>query len=189
MPPFFKDASTAKGLGRPDAVVAGASAVSVEGGVVFCTLGIAAAVGVTGITKLVFAPAARPAATVQVTVWPAAVQPAGKTLRVSRINRGKIRGSFLISAYAKVDGKREYLGTRPILSRWHVEGCMNCQTHLEATATFKLPLNADNSAIDEGTIEVEVQTRDTVLKRPEGAKLLNSSNAVAADVPFKLETY
>lgn len=118
-----------------------------------------------------------------------AVQPAGKTLRVSRINRGKIRGSFLISAYAKVDGKREYLGTRPILSRWHVEGCMNCQTHLEATATFKLPLNADNSAIDEGTIEVEVQTRDTVLKRPEGANLLNSSNAVAADVPFKLETY
>ena len=35
------------------------------------------AVGVTGITKLVLAPAARPAATVHVTVWPAAVQPAG----------------------------------------------------------------------------------------------------------------
>jgi len=38
----------------------------------------AAKVGVTGITKLVLPPAARPAATVQVTVWPAAVQPAGK---------------------------------------------------------------------------------------------------------------
>ena len=35
------------------------------------------ACGVTGITKLVLAPAARPAATVHVTVWPAAVQPAG----------------------------------------------------------------------------------------------------------------
>ncbi len=38
----------------------------------------AARVGVTGITKLVLPPAARPAATVQVTVWPAALQPAGK---------------------------------------------------------------------------------------------------------------
>ncbi|NIE75695.1 tyrosinase family protein [Pantoea sp. Ap-967] len=123
-----------------------------------------------------------------------AVQPEGKTLRVSRINRGKIRGSFLISAYATVDGKREYLGTRPILSRWHVEGCMNCQTHLEATATFKLPLNANNTAIDESGIEVEVQTRDTVLKRPSGAGLLASGNAAAAtaaptEVPFKLETF
>ena len=44
---------------------------------VFVTLGCAATVGVTGITKLVLAPAARPDAIVQVTVWPAAVQPAG----------------------------------------------------------------------------------------------------------------
>ncbi|WP_259674593.1 hypothetical protein [Pseudomonas fluorescens] len=42
---------------------------------------------------------------------------------------------------------------------------MNCQTHLETKATFKLPLNADNSAIDDDSIEVEVQTRDTVLTR------------------------
>jgi hypothetical protein len=43
------------------------------------TTGLAAlAVGVTGITKLVLPPTARPAATVQVTVCPAAVQPAGK---------------------------------------------------------------------------------------------------------------
>jgi tyrosinase len=118
-----------------------------------------------------------------------APQPTGKTLRVSRINRAKIRGSFLISAYAKVDGKREYLGTRPILSRWHVEGCMNCQTHLEAKATFKLPLNADNSTIDDDSIEVEIQTRDTVLKRPNTAGLLSTGNAATADAPFKLETY
>ncbi|MFZ4967164.1 tyrosinase family protein [Pseudomonas gingeri] len=117
-----------------------------------------------------------------------AVQPAGKTLRVSRINRAKIRGSFLISAYAEVDGKREYLGTQPVLSRWHVEGCMNCQTHLEATATFKLPLNADNSAIEDSSIEVQVQTRDKVLKRPKTADLLSTGNAVA-DTPFQLEIY
>ena len=44
---------------------------------VLLTLGIAAAVGVTGITKLTDAPTAKPDAIVQVTVWPAAVQPAG----------------------------------------------------------------------------------------------------------------
>jgi hypothetical protein len=40
------------------------------------TLGCAEAVGVRGITKLVLPPAARPAGTVHVTVWPEAVQPA-----------------------------------------------------------------------------------------------------------------
>jgi hypothetical protein len=44
---------------------------------VLLTLAAADAVGVTGIMKLVVAPAARPDATVQVTVWPAAEQPAG----------------------------------------------------------------------------------------------------------------
>jgi len=43
------------------------------------TTGLAAAiVGVTGITNVVVAFTAKPAATVHVTVWPAAVQPAGK---------------------------------------------------------------------------------------------------------------
>jgi len=41
------------------------------------TLGVAATVGVTGMMKLVLPPTAKPAATVHVTVWPAAVQPAG----------------------------------------------------------------------------------------------------------------
>ena len=44
---------------------------------VLVTLGVAEAVGVTGITKLALPPAARPAGIVQVTVWPAAEQPAG----------------------------------------------------------------------------------------------------------------
>ena len=44
---------------------------------VLVTLVPAARVGVTGITNEVLPPAARPAAIVQVTVWPAAVQPAG----------------------------------------------------------------------------------------------------------------
>ena len=45
---------------------------------VLVTLGCAAAVGVTGITKPVLPPAARPADTVQLTVCPDAVHPAGK---------------------------------------------------------------------------------------------------------------
>ena len=44
---------------------------------VFTTGEAAAIVGVTGITKLVVPLTARPAGIVQVTVWPAAVQPAG----------------------------------------------------------------------------------------------------------------
>ena len=44
---------------------------------VLVTLAAADRVGVTGITKLAFAPAAKPAATVQATVWLAAVQFAG----------------------------------------------------------------------------------------------------------------
>jgi hypothetical protein len=44
----------------------------------FVTLGTAAIVGVTGITKLVLAFTANPAATVQVTSCPAAEHPAGK---------------------------------------------------------------------------------------------------------------
>ncbi len=44
--------------------------------------GSAASVGVIGMMKLVLPPAARPAGIVQVTVWPAAVQPAGSVPRV-----------------------------------------------------------------------------------------------------------
>jgi hypothetical protein len=49
---------------------------------VLVTLGCAAAVGVTGITKLLLPPAAKPAGTVQVTAWPEALQPAGSVPRV-----------------------------------------------------------------------------------------------------------
>ena len=45
---------------------------------VLVTLAPAAKVGVIGMTKLVLPPTAKPAAIVQVTVWPTAVQPAGR---------------------------------------------------------------------------------------------------------------
>ncbi|SEU29518.1 tyrosinase family protein [Stigmatella erecta] len=60
-------------------------------------------------------------------------------LHVTGVNRARIRGSFLISAFAVIDGKRQHLGTEAVLSRWNVQGCANCQTHLETSATFPLP--------------------------------------------------
>jgi len=45
---------------------------------VLVTLGTVLIVGVTGIVKLVLAPTVNPAAKVQVTSWPTALQPAGK---------------------------------------------------------------------------------------------------------------
>jgi tyrosinase len=62
-----------------------------------------------------------------------------RALHVTGVNRARIRGSFLISAFAVIDGKPQHLGTEAVLSRWSVQGCANCQTHLEATATFPLP--------------------------------------------------
>ena len=86
------------------------------------------------------------------------------TVRVSGINRGAIRGSFLISVFAYIDGKRQHLGTEAVLSRWHVQGCMNCQTHLEAKAFIPLH-GVPPAAADATKIEVEVHTRDGLLHR------------------------
>jgi tyrosinase len=87
--------------------------------------------------------------------------PVEPEVHVSGINRGTIRGSFLITAFANVDGERKPIGSEAVLSRWHVQGCANCQTHLMATASFPLHgLDPDTLA---DTIEVEVRTRDGLL--------------------------
>ncbi|MBC7975836.1 MAG: hypothetical protein H7138_12740 [Myxococcales bacterium] len=62
-----------------------------------------------------------------------------RALHISGVNRAAIRGSFLISAFAVIDGKPQHLGTEAVLSRWSVQGCANCQTHLDATAVIPLP--------------------------------------------------
>jgi len=53
---------------------------------------------------------------------------------VSGINRAPIRGSFLVSVFGNVGGERVHLGTEAVLSRWNVQYCANCQTHLEVKA-------------------------------------------------------
>lgn len=77
---------------------------------------------------------------------------------VRGVNRAAIGGSFLISAFGNVGGKRTHLGTEAVFSRWHVEGCMNCQTHLEGRA--HIPIHEDvAAALDVDSVEVEVRTR------------------------------
>jgi tyrosinase len=111
-----------------------------------------------------------------------------KTVRVRRINRAGIRGSFQISAYvpdptAPDDKKkRHYLGTEAVLSRWHVEGCANCQAHLEAAAFFsldRLPTGLAASVTAEH-VEVEIDTRDGVVHTRDGIKKRGPTGSIAA---------
>src|SRR3954451_1635985 len=119
----------------------------------------------------------------------------GHTVAVSGINRANINGSFLIAAFANVGGQRHYIGTRAILSRWHVEGCMNCQNHLEAKASFRLPSQTGKalaSAANAATnVEVEVRTRKGLFggapQRVARASAMLSAAPLAAPPPFKVE--
>lgn len=105
-----------------------------------------------------------------------AAAPSTKAVRVRGINRAAIRGSFLIAAYANVDGKKLHLGTEAVLSRWSVQGCMNCQTHLEAKATVGLHGLADTD-LSNARYEVEVHTHNQILR---------STNALSAGTRFFL---
>lgn len=64
-------------------------------------------------------------------------------VRVSGIDRAGIPGSFVVSVLAKDpedDKESELIGFEPVLSRWHVAGCANCNSHLGVTVF--MPLNA-----------------------------------------------
>lgn len=98
-----------------------------------------------------------------------------QVISVRGINRTKIPGSFLVSAYVNVDGERHHVGTESVLSRWHVEGCMNCQTHLEAKAHFHVPQEVAGTVRPE-QIEVELHRRKAPAGRP---VLLTSEQSVA----------
>lgn len=113
----------------------------------------------------------------------AAPTPAGHTVHVGAIDRGKIRGSFLIASWAEVDGKQELIGVEPVLSRWQVAGCGNCQTKLKVGADFTLPPSANPESV-----QVELHTRDARLGHgpsPQSAGLLKATlpSAKAAEAP------
>lgn len=85
-----------------------------------------------------------------------------RVLHVSGINRARIRGSFLVSAFAIIDGKPQHLGSEAVLSRWSVQGCANCQTHLEVKASFRLH-GVKAQLVDDVQHVVVVHGRDGVL--------------------------
>jgi len=104
-----------------------------------------------------------------------------KVVRVSRVNRAPVRGSFSISAFAVVGDDRYHLGTEPVLSRWNVKYCANCQTHLEVKANFSL--HGFAAALIDGAkvqYEVEIHTRD-------GQADALKANSRGVKMPAKIE--
>ncbi|MDI9311723.1 MAG: tyrosinase family protein [Limnohabitans sp.] len=61
-----------------------------------------------------------------------------KTLVTSMANKGAVSGSFVIAAYATVNGQKHLVGVKSVLSRHAIQGCSNCQTHLGVKAHFSL---------------------------------------------------
>jgi tyrosinase len=102
-------------------------------------------------------------------------------IRVSGINRAPIRGSFLVSAYANIGGKKYHVGTEAVLSRWSVQYCANCQTHLEVKAFIGLHGFREES-LKNAEYEIEIRTRDG---------LLNQSRVVTTfeKKPFRFEVW
>jgi tyrosinase len=97
---------------------------------------------------------------------------ATRSVRVDGVDRSKLRGSFIISAFAEVDGEMQAIGHEAVLSRWQVEDCANCMSHLDASADFPLPAAA--RATSEGTtdsVQVRLTTRHDVLSSREGGAL------------------
>jgi len=98
-----------------------------------------------------------------------------KKLRVANINRGNIFGSFVLTAYATVDGKEHYIGHHSVLSRWNVLGCENCRAHLKTEAYF----NLDKINPDLSNFRIEIVGRE------EAQPLLNaaiSDNSIVMEI-------
>jgi tyrosinase len=95
---------------------------------------------------------------------------------VTGLNRAPIRGSFLISVFGNLGGERVLLGTEAVLSRWSVQYCANCQTHLEVKAFVAVPA-ARGEEREPVSYAVEIHTRDGVLTQA------TPSNALAAAAP------
>ncbi|MCL9805259.1 tyrosinase family protein [Flavobacterium amniphilum] len=115
-----------------------------------------------------------------------------KVLKISRINRGPIKGSFMINAFAMIDGKKQHIGTEAILSRWNVQYCANCQTHIEVKAFIEIPSVASKTlkakeAVDSSDIVVEVNGRNGFFMSNEAGKMEKSALPAGNQGGFKVE--
>ena len=92
---------------------------------------------------------------------------------VHNIRLTDYEGSFVVRLFAKgYDGKEYEVGRKFILSRWNIDACRNCKSHVELEAYF--PIDARTLELLEGPagatgqkaeIEwyVKIQTRDELL--------------------------
>ncbi|KAK1461365.1 hypothetical protein CMEL01_15001 [Colletotrichum melonis] len=89
----------------------------------------------------------------------------GPKITATGINRARIRGSFVVSTWAKgKNGEPDILlDTESVLSRWNVESCENCQNHLDVKSHRKLYGFSDEEALDTDFYAL-IHTRDN----PEG---------------------
>jgi tyrosinase len=115
--------------------------------------------------------------------------PPGPVVKVSGVNRAPVRGSFLVSVFSNVGGRRVHLGTEAVLSRWNVQSCANCQTHLDVTTYVEVPAPGtaamaamtDEHLADPASYDLTITTHDgefTLPGRPPEAVA-----ALAADPP------
>jgi len=92
----------------------------------------------------------------------AGTEPPSRTVHVDNLDRSRLPGSFLIALYGEIDGEKQLLDVDPVLSRWNVVGCANCQNHLNISSDFRIP-----QALAEGQVEVQVHTRAGVFGEAE----------------------
>lgn len=80
---------------------------------------------------------------------PDVASPFSITKWVHNISRTQYEGSFVVRLYARgSDGKEVEVGREPILSRWNVKGCRNCQSHLDVD--LYVPIDAATLKLLEG---------------------------------------
>ncbi|MFD7655984.1 tyrosinase family protein [Actinosynnema sp. NPDC059797] len=114
-----------------------------------------------------------------------------RAIHVRGIDRTKVKGSFLISAVAEVDGEQHHLGTEAVLSRWHVEGCANCQNHLRSSAVIPLPpdlvgSDGERALAADGGVTLKVQLRTHEPTPVEGPHTLTRTDAGTLATPRTL---
>lgn len=112
-----------------------------------------------------------------------------RVIGVTGINRAPIRGSFLVSVFGNIGGERVLLGTEAVLSRWSVQSCANCQTHVEVKTFVGQPALREGDR-DSASYDVEIRTRDGVLAQ--STPLATPANGLSAVPPltkrlFRLE--
>lgn len=102
---------------------------------------------------------------------PKVASPFALTKWVHNISRMQYEGSFIVRLFARGYNQQEVeVGREPILSRWYLPGCPNCQDHLDVE--LYVPIDKETLNLLEGPAGqkvdvswlVKVQTQDGLLR-------------------------